>query len=176
MERRSRRPSRRRCRRPFLLSPPPPPSLQCHHLLPAGRVRLPGVGVGARKKHAQRVAKGARRGAAGGRGSEGGTLGPTNPNLFFSQTLIDKLVSCIIYWAVGFAFAYGDSAGGVVGVSHFFLARATPTAMAVWFNSWTFLITATTIVSGCLAERAAFEAYLAYTPLMAGAVFPLAVH
>jgi len=48
--------------------------------------------------------------------------------------------------------------------------------MAVWFNSWTFLITATTIVSGCLAERAAFEAYLAYTPLMAGAVFPLAVH
>ena len=37
-------------------------------------------------------------------------------------------------------------------------------------------MTATTIVSGCLAERAQFEAYLAYTPLMAGLVYPLVVH
>ena len=37
-------------------------------------------------------------------------------------------------------------------------------------------MTATTIVSGCLAERAQFEAYLAYTPLMAVLVYPLVVH
>ena len=83
--------------------------------------------------------------------------------------------------------------------------------LALWFSSWVFLITATTIVSGCLAERARFEvsfffflrreekklikiirflffspslspffetfkAYLAYTPVMAGLAFPLAVH
>ena len=38
------------------------------------------------------------------------------------------------------------------------------------------VMTATTIVSGCLAERAQFEAYLAYTPLMAVLVYPLVVH
>ena len=38
------------------------------------------------------------------------------------------------------------------------------------------VMTATTIVSGCLAERAQFEAYLAYSPLMAVLVYPLVVH
>jgi len=35
-------------------------------------------------------------------------------------------------------------------------ARAAA-VLALWFSSWVFLITATTIVSGCLAERARFE-------------------
>lgn len=98
------------------------------------------------------------------------------------QTLIDKLVSGIVYWAFGFAFAYGDTAaGGLIGRSYFFLAdrlgaaggaagavapadggSGSPQAraaavLALWFSSWVFLITATTIVSGCLAERARFE-------------------
>ena len=98
---------------------------------------------------------------------------PTHPS---TQTLIDKVVSGVVYWAIGFAFAYGDTAGGVIGRSGFFLAHATPEALALWFSSWTFLITATTIVSGCLAERAAFGAYLAYTPVVSGLAFPLAVH
>ena len=98
------------------------------------------------------------------------------------QTLIDKLVSGIVYWAFGFAFAYGDTvAGGLIGRSYFFLgdrlgakggasgalspadrgassgeARAAA-VLVLWFSSWVFLITATTIVSGCLAERARFE-------------------
>lgn len=99
-----------------------------------------------------------------------------------SKTLIDKLVSGIVYWAFGFAFAFGDTAaGGLIGRSYFFLgdrlgakggaagavaaadggassgeARAAA-VFALWFSSWVFLITATTIVSGCLAERARFE-------------------
>ena len=96
------------------------------------------------------------------------------------QTLIDKLLSGIVYWAVGFALAYGDSvAGGLFGSTGWALAgraASSPAGLAVWFESWAFLITATTIVSGCLAERAAFGAYLAYTPVMAGLVYPLAVH
>jgi hypothetical protein len=38
------------------------------------------------------------------------------------------------------------------------------------------VLTATTIVSGSLAERAQFEAYVAYTPLMAVVIYPLVVH
>ncbi len=38
------------------------------------------------------------------------------------------------------------------------------------------MLTATTIVSGSLAERAQFEAYVAYTPLMAVVIYPLVVH
>lgn len=103
-------------------------------------------------------------------------LQPTLPTHPSTQTLIDKFVSGVVYWAIGFAFAYGDTAGGVIGRSGFFLAHATPEALALWFSSWTFFITATTIVSGCLAERAAFGAYLAHTPVVSGLAFPLAVH
>jgi len=96
------------------------------------------------------------------------------------QTLIDKLLSGIVYWAVGFALAFGNSvAGGLLGTTGWALtgaAASSPAGLALWFESWAFLITATTIVSGCLAERAQFGAYLAYTPVMAGLVYPLAVH
>ena len=38
------------------------------------------------------------------------------------------------------------------------------------------MLTATTVVSGSLAERAQFEAYVAYAPLMAVIIYPLVVH
>ena len=38
------------------------------------------------------------------------------------------------------------------------------------------VLTATTVVSGSLAERAQFEAYVAYAPLMSVLIYPLVVH
>ena len=55
--------------------------------------------------------------------------------------------------------ATGGAAGAVVaadGGQGSAEARAA-SVFALWFSSWVFLITATTIVSGCLAERARFE-------------------
>lgn len=38
------------------------------------------------------------------------------------------------------------------------------------------VLTATTVVSGSLAERAQFEAYVAYAPLMSVLIYPIVVH
>jgi hypothetical protein len=54
------------------------------------------------------------------------------------------LVGCICYWLVGYAFAYGDSAGGFIGASNFLLLDGD-TDFAFWFFQFVFSATAATV-------------------------------
>jgi Amt family ammonium transporter len=95
------------------------------------------------------------------------------------KNFMDFSAGAIVYWAVGFGFAYGGStlggflAYGGVGDAFFVSDRALSPD---WFFQVVFAATAATIVSGAMAERTKFSAYLAYTPFITGLVYPIVTH
>lgn len=94
------------------------------------------------------------------------------------KNLLDVMLAAIVWWAVGYGFAYGKSAKGIIGTNLFFYEGGSTFDKSTrpWFFSWTFCIASCTIISGCLAERTALSAYPVATLLISGVVHPLLVH
>jgi ammonium transporter, Amt family len=96
------------------------------------------------------------------------------------KNLMDFSIASLVFWAVGWGFAYGTSQGGFIGFSDFFLgdvreSGSVPT-LAAWLFQVVFAGTAATIVSGALAERTKFTAYLVYSFFISLIIYPVVVH
>jgi Amt family ammonium transporter len=100
------------------------------------------------------------------------------------KNLMDFGVASISYWAIGFALMFG-AGNALVGTSGWFVTPsdafgsldwATPSIMAKWLFQVVFAGTAATIVSGAMAERTKFKAYLLYSGLIAGIIYPISGH
>ncbi len=107
------------------------------------------------------------------------TRAKNTTNILF-KNLVDFLFASIFFWAVGYAFMYGASAWGLVGLSGFFISGGEDVVglpvMAFWFFQLVFAGTAATIVSGAMSERTRFSAYLAYSLLISAIIYPVAGH
>lgn len=68
----------------------------------------------------------------------------------------------------GYAFAFGKPANPVIGTGYFFFANIPKTELPFFFFHWVFAATATTIVSGAVAERTEFVSYLFYSVGLTG--------
>ena len=70
--------------------------------------------------------------------------------------------------------------GEFLGEGWFFLAKGDHddsfTDWHVFFFQWAFTAAAATITSGAMAERTAFQAYIAYSFILSGFVYPVVVH
>ena len=97
------------------------------------------------------------------------------------KNLMDISLGSIIFWLFGFGLMFGVS-NGWVGTNFFLFDGASEDAKilnSVGFN-WAFLLfqtvfcaTAATIVSGAVAERTKFIAYLAYSMVICGLIYPI---
>ena len=99
-------------------------------------------------------------------------------NILF-KNLMDVVVGAIIYWAVGWSFSYGEGDGNdndFIGTGNYFLNDLSACRYTEWFYQWTFAATAATIVSGAMAGRTRLTAYLAYTIVIVGFIYPTVVH
>ncbi|MEL6468764.1 MAG: ammonium transporter [Cyanobacteria bacterium J06623_4] len=93
------------------------------------------------------------------------------------KNLVDLGISICSFWGFGYALMFGASAAGWIGRSHFFLSTESDPRLAAFFLfQMMFCGTATTIVSGALAERLKFQGYLAITLLISAVVYPLYGH
>merc|ERR550532_3686504 len=89
---------------------------------------------------------------------------------------MDCAIAGIVYWACGYAFAYGKDSNAFIGHSHFFLIDLPSSQVAGWFFQYVFAATAATIVSGAMAERTNFIAYVIYSVVLTAVVYPIVSH
>jgi Amt family ammonium transporter len=106
---------------------------------------------------------------------EAGFTRAKNAGNIIMKNFMDFSVGALIYWAVGFGLAYGGtSIGGFFATGDFFMGDSTRSVE--WFFQVVFAATAATIVSGAMAERTKFSAYLIYTPFITGIIYPVITH
>jgi len=93
------------------------------------------------------------------------------------KNLMDFSVGTLAYWAVGFGLMFGTTSTGFFGSSGFFLSDFTPDGdpwvLAFWMFQVVFAATAATIVSGAMAERTKFSAYLVYSFFVSALIYPI---
>ena len=92
------------------------------------------------------------------------------------KNMIDACVGGISFWLVGWAFAYGvgDASNQFIGLGNFALNNFD--SYADWFFQFAFAAAAATIVAGALAGRTKYSAYLIYTVVITGFIYPVVVH
>jgi len=98
------------------------------------------------------------------------------------KNLVDFSVGTLAFWAVGFGLMFGADRFGLFGASGFFLSAGSPGSteglwiFAFWMFQVVFAATAATIVSGAMAERTRFVAYLVYSVVISMLIYPVSGH
>ena len=93
------------------------------------------------------------------------------------KNVVDFCIASIIYWIFGYGLMFGDSAMGWFGTSQFLFDGGRNTQMWIFFLfQLTFCGTATTIISGAVAERMRFSGYLLVSVLISSAIYPIIGH
>lgn len=107
---------------------------------------------------------------------ESGFIRTKNVVNILMKNVLDLSLGAIAYWAVGFGLAYGasETAGGFFGWGNFGLNKFDD--YPTWFFQFAFAATAATIVSGAMAERTKFSAYLVYTVVITAVIYPIVTH
>lgn len=93
------------------------------------------------------------------------------------KNIMDVSVGAIVFFIVGFGLMFGTSAGGWIGTDGFLLTKigdySPEWSYTFFFFQAVFAATAATIVSGAVAERTAFNAYLIFSVLMTAFIYPI---
>lgn len=108
----------------------------------------------------------------------GFTRGKNTVNIVM-KNLMDFVLGSLVYWAFGYALMFGTDVGSFIGTSGFFVSDNSVTNlpnMAFFIFQLVFAATAATIVSGAMAERTKFTAYLIYSVVISAVIYPISGH
>jgi len=103
---------------------------------------------------------------------EAGSVSRRNVLNIIFKNIMDACLGSIVWFCVGYGFAWGD--GSFIGSTSFFFVPYDENFN--WFFQWAFCVTASTIVSGAVAERMKLEAYFIYTIIITAFIYPAVVH
>ncbi|MFP4009471.1 MAG: ammonium transporter [Spirulinaceae cyanobacterium] len=93
------------------------------------------------------------------------------------KNLADLGISVGLFWIGGYGWMFGGSYLGWWGTSEFFTnVDSRPEVAAFFLFQALFCSTATTIVSGAVAERLKFNAYIIIAIVVSGVIYPLFGH
>lgn len=97
------------------------------------------------------------------------------------KNLMDFSAGSLLFFAIGFGLMYGTSVAGIIGTDNFFLSKfgygpENGYDWAGFLFQLVFAGTAATIVSGAVAERLKFNAYLIYSVILIGLIYPISGH
>lgn len=102
-----------------------------------------------------------------------------NAGNIIMKNLMDFVLGSLMYWIIGFGVMFGPSIAGLFGTPDLFVQgnydTTIPGYVFLMFQT-VFAATAATIVSGSMAERTKFSAYLVYTLVISTVVYPISGH
>lgn len=113
---------------------------------------------------------------------EAGFTRAKNASNIIMKNLMDFSLGSLIFWAVGFAIMFGVDLAGLVGTSGWLMLddfkhlELTVPLMTFLIFQTVFAATAATIVSGAMAERTKFAAYLIYSIVISALIYPVVGH
>jgi Amt family ammonium transporter len=92
------------------------------------------------------------------------------------KNMMDFSVGAIAFWAIGFGLMFGTT-NGFFGTTDFFFSGASGDGeawnYAFWMFQTVFAATAATIISGAVAERTKFSAYMVYSIFVSALIYPI---
>ena len=116
----------------------------------------------------------------------GGFLRPKHMLNYMAHCFTDTTVGALVFWLFGFALMFGGSqlASGLdrgdtmVGWSGFLLIGPSydVNTVVLWLFQVMFVTKAVSIIAGAVAERTRWAAYLIYSMLVCGVVYPIYGH
>ncbi len=110
---------------------------------------------------------------------EAGFTRSKNTANILMKNLMDFSIGSLIFWLLGYTLMYGEDIGGFVGkISLFFNSdevNGVPDKASLMFQT-VFAATAATIVSGAVAERTRFSAYLIFSIAITAIIYPISGH
>lgn len=100
-------------------------------------------------------------------------------NILF-KNLMDFSIGSVVFWIIGYGLMYGGG-NGFIGEIEWFSkidhgASVGLPNMAFFFFQLVFAATAATIVSGAMAERTKFKAYLIFSLVISAVIYPISGH
>eukprot|EP00741_Cyanophora_paradoxa_P012182 tig00020603_g11770.t1 len=114
---------------------------------------------------------------------EVGAVRSKNARNIMMRACFDACAGALAWWATGYAFAgpwpddvaATQTTNGFIGNTFFFTSRDF-TNWKNWFFQFTFAATGSTIINGAMTERTTFGAYLIYTGVTTGWIYPVVAH
>lgn len=91
------------------------------------------------------------------------------------KNVMDVSAGALVFFVLGFGLMFGTTLGGWVGTDGFFLSGLgdDPWTYTFFVFQAVFAATAATIVSGAVAERTRFTAYLLFSIVITGLIYPV---
>ncbi len=109
-----------------------------------------------------------------------------NAGTVVAKVLTNFSIAALLYWAVGFAFAFGGAPGHVIGDTGFFLrdygnpltafpvmGLSDATIESKWLFQFAFCAVSLAIVWGTTLERIKFGVYVIYAVVFAALIYPI---
>ena len=105
-----------------------------------------------------------------------------NAGNIIMKNLMDFVIGSLVFWIFGFGIMFGEDIGGIIGTPDLFtrgsyehLGLGIPLEAFIIFQT-VFCATASTIVSGAMAERTKFKSYLVYSFIISAVIYPVVGH
>jgi len=110
-----------------------------------------------------------------------GSVRSKNTKNILIKNVLDACVGAFAWFIFGYGFAFGTTEGhkpnSFLGSGNFAMKGISDSyGVAFYLFQWAFSAAAATIVSGSVAERTKFEAYLGYSFFLTAFVYPAVVH
>ncbi|MFV0346994.1 MAG: ammonium transporter [Halodesulfovibrio sp.] len=105
-----------------------------------------------------------------------------NASNILMKNVLDFAAGSIIFFFIGYGLMFGTDIGGFIGMSNFGMSSGSGVDAAgqwdltFWFFQSVFAATSATIVSGGIAERTKFPAYIVASVLVTAIIYPVSGH